>query len=238
MCKRNILAIILLNVFGFGLFFSWYLPEGHGFWGQIDSQVFYYFNQHLASSSSFLNFVAISNNRAFDAVALIAMGLLFLYFFLKEDTEGRCRLICMGLLMLITAVLLNQLGRLIPVDRPSPTLTFSNINRVSELSGIPTKDSSSDSFPGDHGLMLLIFCGFILRYFTRWAFAVALLIMVLFSLPRIMSGSHWFTDVYVGSVFVACIGLSWLLLTPASDYLISKMMKFCPQKYLRSEHKR
>lgn len=235
MYKRNFLAIFIINIFAFGLFLSWYLPEGHGFWNVIDTHIFYYFNEHLASNSNFLHFVAITNNRAFDAIALIAMGLLFIHYFLKQDRAGKYRLICMGLLMLIAGVLFNQLGRLIPIERPSPTLTFSNINRVSDLSGIPTKDASGDSFPGDHGLMLLIFAGFMLRYFGGRAFTIAIVIMMLFSLPRIMSGSHWFTDICVGSVFVACIGLSWLLLTPASDYLINKMSSFLPEKWTKSE---
>ncbi len=67
--------------------------------------------------------------------------------------------------MLLTAVILNQLGHLLPVSHPSPTLTFDNINRVSVLTGVPTKDASSDSFPGDHGMMLIIFACFMLRYF-------------------------------------------------------------------------
>lgn len=234
MIKHNLLKLILLNLIGFGLFFSWYLPENHGFWFTIDSTIFHYFNQHLGSNPTFLHWVAIINNRAFDVVSLLAMGSLFLYFFMKEDPAGRRRLFFMGIVMLICGVALNQIGRVIPVDRPSPTLTFSNIYRVSELTGVPTKDSSSDSFPGDHGLMLLIFSGFILRYFTRWAFAVAILIMVLFSLPRIMIGAHWFTDIYVGSVSLACIGLSWILLTPASDYLIDKIDRLVPGKRSRS----
>ncbi len=52
-----------------------------------------------------------------------------------------------GVVMLLTAVVLNQLGHLLPVKHPSPTLTFDNIHRVSELTGIPTKDASGDSFP-------------------------------------------------------------------------------------------
>lgn len=59
--------------------------------------------------------------------------------------------------MLLTAVIINQLAQhLMPVKRASPSLFFPNINRVSELLHIPTKDASKDSFPGDHGMMLLI----------------------------------------------------------------------------------
>lgn len=223
--------ILFFNLLGFALFLSWYLPENHGFWFPIDKSIFYYFNQHIASNPTFLKVVVILNNRAFDVVAFLAMCTLFYTFFRKEDKQGKCRLICMGILMLITAVALNQLGRLIPFDRPSPTLSFDNVVRASRLSGIPTKDSSTSSFPGDHGLMLLIFAGFIWRYFGSKAFLIALAIMALFSLPRIMIGSHWFTDVYIGSVFIASVGLSWLLLTPASDYLINKLVSFIPKRY-------
>ncbi|AKJ42687.1 phosphatase PAP2 family protein [Pragia fontium] len=231
MSFRQLPAILLLNIFGIGLFLSWYLPENHGFWYPIDSTIFYYFNAHLADNSGFLKLVAITNNRAFDGVSLLAMGILFLHFFLKQDATGKRRMIIMGVVMLLTAVILNQSGRLFPIERPSPTLTFSGINRVSELTGIPTKDASRDSFPGDHGLMLMIFAGFMLRYFTRWSFCIAVVYVVVFSLPRIMIGSHWFTDIYVGALSMVCIVLSWWLLTPACDAVIDGINRLIPGKH-------
>lgn len=228
---RHLPLIILLNIFGIGLFLSWYLPESHGLWFSVDASTFHYFNQHLADNPCLLNLAAITNNRAFDGVSLLAMGGLFLYFFIKQDITGKHKMIIMGLVMLISAILLNQLGHLLPVERPSPTLTFSDIYRVTELTGIPTKDSSRDSFPGDHGLMLMIFAGFMLRYFTRWAFALAVVFVILFSLPRIIVGAHWFTDIYVGSLSLACVGLSWWLLTPASDAAINFLNRLIPRKY-------
>lgn len=149
------------------------------------------------------------------------MGLLYLYFYMKETPAGRRRLIVTGVVMLLTAVVLNQLGHLLPVSHPSPTLTFDNINRVSELTGIPTKDASSDSFPGDHGMMLMIFACFMLRYFSQGAFAIALLIVVIFSMPRVMIGAHWFTDIAVGSLSIVLVGMGWVLLTPLSDKIIN-----------------
>ncbi|WP_016673500.1 phosphatase PAP2 family protein, partial [Yersinia pestis] len=128
----------------------------------------------------------------------------------------------------LTAVILNQLGHLLPVSHPSPTLTFDNINRVSVLTGVPTKDASSDSFPGDHGMMLIIFACFMLRYFSRGAFAIALLIVVIFSMPRIMIGAHWFTDIAVGSLSIVLVGISWILLTPLSDKIIAWINQHLP----------
>ncbi|ECE4243027.1 hypothetical protein C7O15_24200, partial [Salmonella enterica] len=175
--KTRYSLIILLNAAGLALFLSWYLPVNHGFWFTIDSGIFHFFNQKLVESHAFLWWVAITNNRAFDGCSLLAMGGLMLSFWLKEDASGRRRIVIIGLVMLLTAVVLNQLGQaLIPVKRASPTLSFEHIYRVSELLHIPTKDASKDSFPGDHGMMLLIFSAFMLRYFGKTAGIIALII--------------------------------------------------------------
>ncbi|SQJ20174.1 Inner membrane protein yeiU [Salmonella enterica subsp. enterica serovar Heidelberg] len=173
--------------------------------------------------------VAITNNRAFDGCSLLAMGGLMLSFWLKENASGRRRIVIIGLVMLLTAVVLNQLGQaLIPVKRASPTLSFEHIYRVSELLHIPTKDASKDSFPGDHGMMLLIFSAFMLRYFGKTAGIIALIIFVVFAFPRVMIGAHWFTDIVVGSLTVILIGLPWWLMTPLSDRAIALFENYLP----------
>ena len=155
---NSISLILLLNVAGLALFFSWYIPANHGFWFPLDSGLFHFFNRALVKSDAFLWLVAITNNRAFDGISLLAMGGLMLSFWLKEDGTGRRRILIIGLVMLLAAVVINQLAQhLMPVKRASPSLSFPNIYRVSELLHIPTKDASKDSFPGDHGMMLLIF---------------------------------------------------------------------------------
>ncbi|CAI0775543.1 phosphatase PAP2 family protein [Serratia marcescens] len=231
MTRRNLPLILFFNLLGVALFLSWFLPANHGGWFTLDSAIFFFFNRHLATDPAFLHLVAITNNRAFDAISLLAMGLLYLYFYLKQDAAGRRRLVITGVVMLLTAVVLNQLGHLLPVKHPSPTLTFDNIHRVSELTGIPTKDASGDSFPGDHGMMLIIFSCFMLRYFGRGAFAVALLITVVFSLPRVMIGAHWFTDIAVGSLSVVLVGASWVLITPCSDWIVDRLNRLLPGKH-------
>ncbi|AMH19722.1 MULTISPECIES: phosphatase PAP2 family protein [Hafnia] len=231
MARRNLPWIILFNILGIALFLSWYLPTNHGFWFPIDSSIFFFFNEHLATNRTFLYLVAYTNNRAFDAIALLSMGLLYLSFFVKRDGYGKRRMLILGVVILFTAVILNQLGHLLPVQRASPTHFFENINRVGELTGINTKDSSRDSFPGDHGMMLIIFAVFMLRYFTVRSFIIALGIFVIFILPRIMIGAHWFSDIAVGSLSVVLVGLSWWLLTPASDALLNLLDKHLPGKY-------
>jgi membrane-associated phospholipid phosphatase len=230
MTRRNLPLIIFCNLLGIALFLSWYLPANHGWWFKADSEIFFFFNRHLATDPIYLYLVAITNNRAFDAISLLAMGSLYLYFFLKEDAIGRRRLVVTGVVMLLTAVILNQFGHLLPVKHSSPTLTFDNINRVSELTGIQTKDASRDSFPGDHGMMLMVFSCFMLRYVNVAAFAIALLITVVFSLPRVMIGAHWFTDIAVGSLSVVLVGASWFLMTPLTDKIIDWLNHTLPGK--------
>lgn len=231
MTTKRLLTILLLNVLGLILFFSWYLPAGHGQWFAIDKGIFYWFNDRMVTSKLLLWLVAITNFRAFDGVSLLAMGGLYLHFWRRETPQGRRRMLAIGITMLITAVGLNQLGHLIPVSHASPTKYFPDVHHVSQLTGIPTKDSSADSFPGDHGMMLIIFACFMLRYFNRRAFALAVLIVLVFAMPRVMIGAHWFTDIAVGSLSVVLVGMSWWLMTPASDYLVNWLYRHLPGKY-------
>ncbi|HEY0208707.1 phosphatase PAP2 family protein [Acerihabitans sp.] len=217
---RRLPAVIALNMLGLALFFSWYLPEHHGFWPRLDNAIFLASNHRVAASHAYAVFLAVTNYRAFDLISLLAMGLLYLYYFLHTPPRLRHRLISLGIVMLLSAVVLNQLGHLLPVSRPSPTVFYQHndsVVRVAQFTAIPTKDMSKDSFPGDHGMMLLIFTAYMLRYFGGRAFAWGMAIVVLFSLPRVMIGAHWFSDIAVGSLSVVLVGLSWWLMTGACD---------------------
>lgn len=79
-------------------------------------------------------------------------------------------------------------------------------------------------------MMLLIFAAFMLRYFGKTAGIIGLIIVVVFAFPRVMIGAHWFTDITVGSLTVALIGLPWCLLTPLSDRLITLFDNYLPGK--------
>ncbi|WP_445401654.1 phosphatase PAP2 family protein [Zobellella sp. An-6] len=221
--------LILWNLLAVVVFASWYWLPDHGVWFHIDSAVFYFFNNKLGESQAWVNAVAVANNRAFDGIALLAMGLLYYRYYRKASVEQQRQLLIIGLLMLLTAVGLNQLGRAIPVDRPSPTLTFDNIHRLTELAGFKTKDSSGDSFPGDHGLMLMIYTAFVWRYLSWKAGLWGCLFVVVFSAPRVMGGAHWWTDIYVGALAVAAFGLAWLLQTGLMDAAVSGLNRRLPR---------
>lgn len=233
--QKNFTYIILLNILGFSLFFSWHLLPDHGFWKNIDALVFQFSNQLVLESHTLANTIIFTNRRFFDAVSFLAMGTIYLVIFIKQDSNTQKKMIAIGISMLICALVLSQLGHLIPVKRTSPTWFFPDSIKICELTVSSCKDASKDSFPGDHGLVLMIFTAYMLRYFSRKTFFLSALLVVLFSLPRIMSGAHWFTDVYVGSFSIACIGMSWWLLTPACDRVISGINKLMPKKFCFSD---
>ncbi|SBV94600.1 Inner membrane protein YeiU [uncultured delta proteobacterium] len=226
MAKR-LVAATALTLFGACLMASYFLCAAA--WKDLDTAVFYYFNACLVPGSWFTSLVAYTNMRIFDAVSFVCMGILYLHYFRQRDNAGKRILVCIGLCMLLTAIVIKQCGGLIPIAHPSPTFTFEDVNRVSKMVAFTTKDADRNSFPGDHGMMLMIFAAYMARYFGRRAFAAAVLIVAVFAMPRILSGAHWFSDVYMGSLSIACMAVSWVLLTPASDWCAAKLEKLLPR---------
>ncbi|MDL2280006.1 phosphatase PAP2 family protein, partial [Desulfovibrio sp. OttesenSCG-928-G11] len=230
---KKIAAILALNLFGAALLASFLLPYGHEIWRQADGAIFLFFNRYLQPGSFFLHLAAISNVRAFDAVSLLFMGALYLHYFRRAGDREKGQMIAVGLFMLATAIIIKQCDFLYPIAHPSPTRHAwpVDINRISLLTGIGAKDSAANSFPGDHGMMLMIFTAFMARYHGRRAFALAALITVVFAMPRIAGGAHWFSDVYMGSLAVVCLVCPWLLLTPLSLRLPELIRKRLPARF-------
>lgn len=241
MLRKNLVKIAIFNVIGLALFFSAYLTTYQGFWFEIDKSIFYYFNHLVGSNAIFMYFVAFVNKRGFDTVAFIFMIIIYYSYYRKANVEGKRWLFCIGLAMLISAGIIKQCDNMMAWDRMSPTLYFEQLNHdvnfVSKLSGWSTKDSSSTSFPGDHGMLLLIFCAHMWRYLGTKAFVKGIVVFVIFSLPRIMSGAHWFTDIAVGSVSFVLVVQSWLLLTPASDIFVGWLESKLPLKWFMKKRK-
>lgn len=240
---KRIALIILFNLLGIGLFYSWssaqYDSAMQGFWPAIDSQVFLFFNGLLGDNLPFRYLVAFTNLRFFDTIGFLTMLGIFGWHYRKMDKAGRRWMLCMGVVMLLTAVIGKQFDLAWNVERPSATKFFTELGvpvlRVSELTGWPAKDWSSSSFPGDHGMCLLIFCFYMLRYFGWRTFMAGLTVVVLFSLPRVMSGAHWVSDIAVGAASVNLIVLSWMLLTPAADKLIDWLVQIYEKLFSKGE---
>ncbi|WP_275097314.1 phosphatase PAP2 family protein [Sedimenticola hydrogenitrophicus] len=213
--------LMLANLLALLLLFSWLIEPTRALWLALDEQLFWAMNRSLNWGEGWRRLWAIANHRAFDLAAALAMLLLFAHQALLRDRKRLPHYIAVGLMMFITLLLTLAISKELPIERPSATAHFPEALRLTQLvPDIATKDFSSDSFPGDHGLVLLLCAGFALAYLPRVHGLLALLFMVLFTLPRLMSGAHWVTDEIVGAVSLGLITLSWLFATPLHRRLL------------------
>lgn len=211
--------ILLYNLLGIGLVLVWLSPSLL-IWETLDDAIFFTTNAWLhEDNQTWVLFVAATNNRWFDVASFLALLGLFLWAMSRDPIrEGRLlRWGGIGLTMLLTAGVLSQAVRYaIPYSHPSPTLVYEESVRVTELVGFSTKAVSADSFPGDHGMMLMLFTAFVWRFSGRTVGAASAVGVVIFSTPRILGGAHWFSDIYMGALSICLITLPWVLCTPVA----------------------
>ncbi|MCE8022002.1 phosphatase PAP2 family protein [Halomonas sp. MCCC 1A11036] len=210
--------ILLFNLLGALLVWSWLSP-GLLFWTELDDAVFFITNAWLSEDNeAWVLFVAAINNRLFDVFSLLVLLAIYLWAIHHYDPQPRHRMMRwggIGIVMLLSAVFIAQGVRLVvPYTHPSPTLVYDNVNLVTEMVDFATKDSSGSSFPGDHGVNLFLFTAFMWRFAGIRAMLVSLVAALILSAPRILSGGHWFSDVYFAAVAINLIITPWILLTP------------------------
>lgn len=209
--------ILFFNLLGALLVWTWLSPSLL-LWTELDDTVFFTSNAWLSEDNeAWVLFVAAFNNRVSDVVSLLVLLAIFLWA-MRRDPQCQHRLLRwggIGFTMLLSAVFIAQGVRLsIPYTHPSPTVVYDNVNLVTQLVDFPTKDSSGSSFPGDHGINLFLFTAFMWRFAGLRAALISAVFAVLLSAPRILSGAHWFSDVFFAAVAINLLVTPWILLTP------------------------
>jgi len=210
-------SLLLFNLLGALLIFTWLSPDLL-FWTEIDDAVFFTTNGWLTEENgAWVWLVAVTNARLFDVASLLVLLGIYLWA-LSRDPVREQRLLRwggIGVTMLLVAVFMAQGVRMaIDYSHPSPTVVYQEVNLITEMVDFSTKDSSGSSFPGDHGVNLFLFAAFMWRFAGLKVMLVSLVAAVVLSAPRILSGAHWFSDVYFGAVAINLIIAPWFLLTP------------------------
>jgi membrane-associated phospholipid phosphatase len=230
---KKLSIILLLNLLGVLIVASWHwellLP-----WSVIDDGIFFFFNQFVGSEyPRWDELLALLNTRYFDGLAFALMALMFVYaIYLDKRPQRWLRWFGIGFTMLFTAGVLALFTlRGIHYEHVSPTLFYDHAHRLTDVVSIPTKDSSGNSFPGDHGLMLMVFAAFMLRFAQSRVAWLSVAFVVLLSAPRIMVGAHWFSDIYMGSLAIALIALPWVLLTPLGPRCVQVVVRTVSRFY-------
>ncbi|MCP4377044.1 MAG: phosphatase PAP2 family protein [bacterium] len=198
------------------------------FWDHLDLNIFYWFNGTLMQPGTWRDVLAVANNRAFDLVSAFLMILIYSFYIFSGTKEEMRKRIALGVFLSIYMIASTQLmsNAIFRFNRTSPTRTgqVSPSIRISKLYSWKLKDASKNSFPGDHATVLMIIGGFICFHGRKKRYIIpAVITAIIFSMPRMFSGAHWFSDVVVGGGSTALIFLSIAFYTPFTDKCVAKL---------------
>ena len=198
---------------------SWLCPITRVWWDTVDQAVFFALNGSVAAPSAWSQLWALMNVRIMDLVPL----LFLLPFMLIPDLiinrhqrmQAGMQLLMILIVMLVVRTVLDQVTEILAWRGKSPSLTLQPAHLLSSMyPGLPLKDSSSHSFPGDHSGVLMIVASFLLlKSCNRWS-VLAACVASLFIAPRLIAGAHWLSDVLVGGVFIASISMAFGFFMP------------------------
>lgn len=216
--------LIVCHVIAMLLFISWLWQPSRALWDQLDIQLFHFLNAPLASHITWAHLWAFGSMRLADmAVGLIMLGFLVKGGWLFAKNQVRTALFAflsvLFLLLVIRIGLFSPLVKAMHWQHDGPSLVLDGAVRLGNL--FPEwdrfshiKDSSNNSFPGDHASVLLLWAMFLYPFAKLWQRWLIGLLTVIFLLPRLVAGAHWGTDIFIGGVFLSLVAFSWGFYTP------------------------
>jgi Kdo2-lipid A phosphotransferase len=221
----HILALIIL--------LTWIVPTLHSLWQRIDTSSFLFLNGTLYDRPLWQITVAFLNHKTFDIITALIMTLP-LFHYILHGTKGTAtsRFVNFSSFAIYTlgslVAIKHGLKIFFSIHRLSPSLIHDKVFRLSELSSFFTiKDYSTNSFPGDHALVLIMWLGFMAICCSRKHLIVSVFIAIIAALPRLISGAHWMSDNVVGGGFIATILLTWYFATPLRYYTERLSTRIC-----------
>lgn len=210
--------------------FLW--PPARTIWGSLDTAVFKSLNHTLEGHPWVQLFWAFVNHRKADLVEDAVFLLFFILAIKAAPKEKRLRraaefIFCIALAgSLIYYVNRTLLREHVLIPRESPSLVVTPCVRLSkEVPWLLVKDETAASFPGDHATTLILFSVLYTYFAGRKLGAYACLYAIFRTLPRLIVGAHWFSDIVVGSGCLALFFLSWALCTPFHTWTIDRIEK-------------
>ncbi|RED53383.1 phosphatase PAP2 family protein [Aestuariispira insulae] len=204
-------------------------------WDWLDRKAFFFLNGSLLESGAWSQLWAYLNTRAADIVWAILMALPLLWVMIFDRRwaphERLARVLLIGFSMLIAVFIAKRLGGEIGRWSPSNDLRpFVDLSKM--FPELQPKTGSNDSFPGDHGVTALIyFIGFVVFIKRPWLTVLAGFIVLANTMPRLMGGGHWISDVLVGAVGFTLATYPWMVGSPALQGL-QRLVKPASDKLL------
>ena len=232
--RWNLGRLAVCNLLPLALLGFWLWPTGQMLCVMFDEWLFHLLNSPLATHPTWLHIWAVASLRPFDAVVgVILLSLLIRGGWVFKASDVRRAFfgfVSILVLMLVIRVLFSKFSAFMGWQHQSPSMVIDGAVHMSEyFPGLERtwelKDRSSQSFPGDHASVLLIWAMF-MGLFSRslGQFVVVWGLALLFMMPRLVAGAHWGQDDYIGGVLLAIWALGWGYYTPyaakASDLLL------------------
>jgi membrane-associated phospholipid phosphatase len=228
--------IIGFHIAAILLLISWLWQPSRALWNQLDIQIFHFLNAPLASHNLWARLWAVGSMRLADVI----VGLIMLGFLIKGNwlfARDQVRAALFAFLSVLFLLLFIRIGLFAPLvkamhwQHDGPSLVVDGAVRLGEL--FPgwdrfshIKDSSNNSFPGDHASVVLLWAMFLYPFATYWQRGMIGVLTVIFLLPRLVAGAHWGTDIFIGGVFLSLITFSWGFYSPFAARSIRLLERF------------
>lgn len=212
---------------------SFFWPVTRAYWDALDIACFKLLNGTLEGHPHWQLFWALANHKLTDWVEDFVFIAFFVVSIRAVSKSMRLKRAAQFVfLILFAATVIYSVNRVLfrknlHIPRNSPTLVVPNCVHLSdEIRWLHIKDDAKSSFPGDHATTLLLFAAGYAFYSGRKLGTYAFVYAVFRSIPRLITGAHWLTDVAVGSSAITLFFLSWAFCTPFSAYATRHIESF------------
>ncbi len=183
-----------------------------------DESIFFTLNGSLQEGRDVWNgYWAITNSRIFDTFSAIFLGCICFIYLIKNRENDFAERLSRVLLLVVSVILI-----MIIISRgfehyyhqsPSQVLSpFININEL--VSWLEVKTGTRKSFPSDHAAISFVSAILSWRFFGRKYGVTLSIFAVINATPRMVGGGHWFGDVWIGGMLLACIISVWVIYSP------------------------
>ncbi|WP_419903181.1 phosphatase PAP2 family protein [Kiloniella sp.] len=230
----NFKKLVIWNVVFIAIILS---TIGNDFKTPWDDTIFFALNGSLQEGRGIWNgYWSITNSRLFDTFCAVFLGAVCLFYLIKNRENDLAERFSRVMLLVISVVLIMVL-----ISRgfehyyhqsPSQVLKpFVNINDL--VSWLEVKTGTRKSFPSDHAAISFVTAILSWRYFGR-KYGILLSVFALINAtPRMVGGGHWFGDVWIGGMLLACIIAIWIIYSPLLHWVRRGVLKLFQLKIIK-----
>lgn len=220
----NIPCLLAGHVTALLLLLSYLLPAGHVLWVKLGTEMFIYLNHPLTAGGTWTHFWAVLGSKRADRIGTFLLLLMLMFPGQRKDEPLQsvfCGFLTLTLLLSPLRSWFAEIPELFGYTDHSPSLVVAGAQSLNQLCPhAHVKDHAFNSFPADHATALLSWMTMILLRQRGWRMsALAIGVAVVCTLPRLIAGAHWLSDVVVGAGSILILLFSWAYASPVIGWL-------------------